>query len=263
MLDAATDFVPPLFTASSDDESAANDNAELFGPAILRAERRLRILERLTQIGMDITEALHDRVIADGVTATVETVINGGGDVSAKSSTTKSPRFDPTEAFAKLSRTVRLTLNLEMKADEALRALRSGQFLALETCKAERKHRQKSGMVERSDVARDIVNNRVSAAIDRESLNENDYCDLMEALKERLDEDSVYLDLDDRPLRETVERLCEDLGLSPDWGRWVGDDWIAEGPPKRWSWSIFNNPSRKPLYPDGEPAAPDSPISRE
>ena len=77
MRNTAIDFGPPLFTAPSDGDAAAGDSAALFGAAILRVERRLRILERLTQIGMDITEA-----------------------------------------FAKLSRTVGLTLNLDMKADE-------------------------------------------------------------------------------------------------------------------------------------------------
>ncbi len=77
MRNTATDFGPPLFTTPLDGDAAAGDNAALFGPAILRVERRLRILERLTQIGMDITEA-----------------------------------------FATLSRTARLTLNLDMKADE-------------------------------------------------------------------------------------------------------------------------------------------------
>lgn len=49
--------------------------------------------------------------------------------------------------------------------------------------------------------------------------NESDYCGLMEAMKKRLDEDYGYFDFDDRPLRETVDRLCEDLGLSLDWSR--------------------------------------------
>ena len=40
---AATDFVPPLFTALSDDDAAANDNLHLFRPAILSLERRQRI----------------------------------------------------------------------------------------------------------------------------------------------------------------------------------------------------------------------------
>ncbi len=259
MVDAATDFVPPLFTASSDDDAAANDNVDLFGPAIHRAERRLRDLERLTRIGMDISEALHDRVLTEGVAAAEAAVNSAAVDGSAKSAAQQSPRFDPTDAFAKISRTVRLTINLETKADEALRALQSGQFLARETRKAERKQRQKAGVRQRFDAARAIIDNRVSAVIDRESLNEADFCELMEALDERFGEDDAYLDIEDRPLRQTVERLCKDLGLSPDWSRWIGDDWIADdGPAKRSHWSVFNTSSRTRLYPNGEPDDPDS-----
>ena len=259
MPDAATDFVPPLFTVSSDDDAAANDNEDMFAAAILRAERRLRDLERLTRIGMEMTEVMHRRLVAEDEAATVSTVINRDIDVSAKSPPPKSPRFDPTEAFAKISRTVRLTINLETKADEALRALQSGQFLARETRKAERKQREKAGVRERGDAARAIVDNRVSAVIDREALNEVGFCELMEALGERLGEDEAYLDIEDHPLRQTVERLCKDLGLSPDWSRWSGDDWIADdGPPQRRHWSIFNTPSRTRLYPNGEPDDPDS-----
>ncbi len=258
MPDAATDFVPPLFTTSFDDEAAANDNVALFGPAILRAERRLRDLERLTEIGMEMTEVMHRRLLADEEAAATSPVIEGDIDVSARSPASKSPRYDPTEAFVKLSRTVRLTIHLETKADDALRTLISGQFLARETRKAERKPREKTDVRERCDAARAIVDNRVSAAIDRESLNEADFCGLMEALEERLGEDEAYIDLEDRPLRQTVERLCGDLGLSPDWSRWVGDDWVADaGPPKRSHWSVFNTPSRTPLRPDGEPDDPD------
>ncbi len=255
---AAPDFVPPLFTNSSDDDVDTNDNEALFAAAILRAGRRLRILERLTEIGMEMTEVLQRRLLADEE-ATVNTAINGENGVSAKSPAAKTPRFDPTEAFAKLSRTVRLTIHLETKADGALRALQSGQLLARETRKVERKSREKNDARERCDAARGIVDNRVSAAIDREALNESDFCGLMEALEDRLGEDEAYIDLEDRPLRETVERLCQDLGLSPDWSRWAGDDWIADaGPPKRSHWSVFNTPSRKPLNPNGDPDDPDT-----
>ena len=255
MPDAATDFVPPLFTVSSDDDAAANDNEGMFAAAILRAERRLRDLERLTRIGMEMTEVMQRRLLAEDEAATLSTVINGENGVSAKSPVSKSPRFDPTEAFAKLSRTVRLTINLETKADDALRALQSGQFQARKT---ECKPREKSDVRERCNAARAIVDNRVSAAIDREALNEADFCGLMEALEERFGEDEAYIDLEDRPLRQTVERLCGDLGLSPDWSRWVGDDWVADaGPPKRSHWSVFNTPSRKPLNPNGDPDDPD------
>ena len=99
--------------------------------------------------------------------------------------------------------------------------------------------------------------------IGREALTESDYCELMEALNERLDEDEAYFGMADRPLRETVERLCDDLGLSPDWSLWTGDDWNDAGPPKRPDWSVFNTPSRKRLYPNGDGPEPDCPNSLE
>ncbi len=135
-------IAPPPFTALPDAGPAANDDLDLFGPAILRAERRLRILEELTDIGMELTRALQRRVLAEDAAVTASTVINGGINVSAKSTASKS-RVDPAAAFARISRAVQLTLTLEIKVDEALRALQSGQLLVLDTRKPERKPREK------------------------------------------------------------------------------------------------------------------------
>ena len=257
---SAPDFVPPQFTASPDGDAVANDNVDLFGPAILRAERRLRDLAELTEIGMELTRALQRRVLAEAEAATVSTVINGEIDDSAKSPASKKPSSDPTEAFAKISRAVRLTINLETKADDALRALQSGQFLAREALRAERdRPKTVDELVKASTDARHRTYDRVETAIDRESLSEADYCGLMEAFGERLDNDEVYIGLEDRPLRETVERLCHDLGLSPDWSRWEGDDWIHDSPPWRAPYSIFNTPSRRPLLPHNDDGGPDAP----
>ncbi len=198
MLAAATQSVSPMIGSPAND-TAAFDDQDLFAPAILRAERRLRDLERLTRIGMDISEALHDRVLTEGVVAAEAAVNDNTVGDSAKSAAGKPPRFDPTEAFAKISRVVRLTINLETKADEALRALLSGQFLARETRKAKRE--RPGAKQDRYEGARRKADDRVSAVIDREALNESDYCGLMEALKERLDEDEAYFDMEDRPLR--------------------------------------------------------------
>ncbi len=250
---AATQFPPPHPASSPTNDVAANDDLDLFAPAILRAESRLRDLERMRKIGMDISEALHERVVAEGVAPAVSTAINGVVDDSAKSPTAKSPRFDPAEAFAKISRTVRLTINLEVRADEALRALQSGQFLAREAARKGRKLREETARDERHAETRDTVEDRIQAVVDTEARSDKEYHGLMEAMFERLDDDDVYAELEDRPLRETVERLCHDLGMSPDWSRWSGDDWIAhDGPPKRLPWSVFKKPSRRCLLPDDE-----------
>ena len=253
----ATQFAPPHPTASPANDTAANDDLDLFAPAILRAESRLRDLERMRRIGMDISEALHERVVAEGLAPAVSTAINGVVDDSAKSPTAKSPRFDAAEAFAKISRTVRLTINLEVRADEALRALQSGQFLAREARRTGRKLREETARDERHTEIRDKVEDRIQAVVDIEARSDREYHGLMEAMFERLDNDDVYAELEDRPLRETVERLCHDLGMSPDWSRWSGDGWIAhDGPPKRLPWSDFNTPSRKPLFKDSDDDLP-------
>jgi hypothetical protein len=81
-----------------------------------------------------------------------------------------------------------------------------------------------------------------------------EFAQVYDALRERLDEDSAYQDLSERPLREIVERLCKDLMISPDWSRWDGEGWIKqEGAPKRTRYSIFNQPSALPLLDDDDP----------
>ena len=51
---------------------------------------------------------------------------------------------------------------------------------------------------------------------------------LVAALAKRLDVDPLVVDLDDLPLRETVMRICADLGVTPDWARWEAGAWEPE-----------------------------------
>jgi hypothetical protein len=252
---AAIISVLPFSPAPSVDDPAVNDDLDSLGPAVLRAERRLRDLEELTAIGLDITRALHRRVLGDEEAATVSTAVNGDIDVSAKPAASKPSRFDPTAAFARLSRAVCLIINLEIRADEALRALQAGEIGSRETRRAERRRRGAVADEERHKAARDKVSDRVTAVIDIEAKTDSEYGDLMEAMIERLDEDSAYDHLGDKALGEMVERLCDDLKLSPDWRHWTGQDWTPESRPRRPRCSIFNTPSRKPFFPD----QPDTP----
>jgi hypothetical protein len=54
--------------------------------------------------------------------------------------------------------------------------------------------------------------------------------DIRHALEEHLQCDYAYQDIAERPLRESVERLCRDLKLNPDWRRWDGDRWLDADP---------------------------------
>jgi hypothetical protein len=85
-------------------------SAEALDAAILRAERRLRLLEELAEIGMDLARALHREALAE----------------PAKHTARETPFFgDPVDAFVRVSHVIRLILALEARTDEALRGLRA------------------------------------------------------------------------------------------------------------------------------------------
>jgi hypothetical protein len=191
-------------------------------PSVVLAEGRLLLLRELAEIGMKLVRGLEPG--------------------------------DSADSFAPLSRAIRLTLTLEAKTDEALRDLKAGvvRKRKKERKRAARRHEAAAAKEaeERAEKVRDLV----AEAAEAEIPDAYEFAGRYFALRERLDEDTAYRDCGQRPLRETVERLCKDLMLSPDWSRWDGEGWIKEeGAPKRTRYSIFNKPSAVPLLDDDDP----------
>ena len=215
----------------SADAAPPQDPAEA---AVGRAERRIAKMARLSDKGLEVTDA----IVADGSPASAA-------------------------SYAKASRAVRLTIKLEDLLDNALSARLAG---AAPTAPTERADvagaeafadpfaRVRSGAA--GEARRLVVD-----VIDREAPDADDWENLADALDERLLFDQAYAGLDDRPLRDVVERLCADLGLDPDWDRWAGDGWAPPPPFSRPLHSPFAAPSRRPVL-VGEDRDPDPP-SRE
>ncbi|MGH7022939.1 MAG: hypothetical protein ACREEB_05010 [Caulobacteraceae bacterium] len=226
-------------------------------PSVTLAEWRLRLLEELAEMGMELARAL-----------------NPGATVGAEPpSDDKSPAKlrDPAEAFWSVSRAVRLTLALHARTDQELRDLKAGVVRDREA--------EKARAAERAAKAREGREAGIVGLVERVALAEcetiEDLRNIHDALRERLDEDEAYWDIDKRPVRETLERLCKDLTLTPDWSRWDGEGWIDDGPPARARFSVFNTPSARPrrcdedgrrlqtpappwrLHSDREPAVPE------
>jgi len=227
--------------APATDDVAPPDASHLSAPSVLRAEQRLAMLREISEIGMELTRALARRVQAEEAT--------GVGDAPV-TETAKPPPFDPSDAFARLSRAVRLTLSLEARAEEALSALLAGERAATEARREARVAREKHAAETRTRDARERIEDLVEREIERTAESEEDFYNLVFALEQRLDEDQAYHDLESRPLGETVEWLCRDLCLSPDWRRWTGEGWLEDDTPRRYRFSPFNTPSRKPLPTD-------------
>jgi hypothetical protein len=220
------------------------DDLDLLAPAIARAERRLRILQDLTDLGMRLTRIVVEQAEAAGVAPAADEDV---ADAPV------APRANPANDFARLSRAVRLTVNLEARADETLRALLAGDAPAREARRQARERRETAQADTRRKAARDRVETLVMEVIDREAETAEDYVDLEDALRQRIEHDEAYEGLEDLPLGAVVERLCEDLRLTPDWRRWTGLGWIEDNPRLRPRRSPFNRKSRKPIEDDDEP----------
>lgn len=231
-------------------DTAVADEVGRMAAAVRRAERRVCVLQELTDIGMDLTRVLHEQVL------TKATAPDKGGDKTAPADEDPRPAADPADTFAKLSRAIRLTVDLEGRADEALRALLTGETVARKARHEAGRRSAAAAAEARETDARARVETQVGLAIAREAESESEHHDLRDALEERLAEDGAYDTLAERPLREVVEQLCGDLGLTPDWSGWAEPDgWSdpLDAPPYRSRWSVFSRISRTTILDGTDP----------
>jgi hypothetical protein len=212
------------------DDASLDFSVEAPDPAIARAERRLRLLERLTEIGMALAEGLRDQVMYPEAC--------------------KTPVENPADAFARISRAVRLTIALEAKTDQALADLRAGVAREREDAKVRAVKTAREAAQKAREDREQRVTDLVLAVGEFEVADREEFHGLMDAVLERLGNDSAYVNIDGTPLREIVERLCKDLDLSPDWSHWTGEGWDEHYTHDRDRWDPFNQPSRKPIDPE-------------
>ena len=187
------DPIPP---ADTDVDTAAMAEAT---SAIERGERHLRMLVELGEIGMTLARSLGELA-----QARIEQE-KKGEDAPARSE-------DAAAAFDKMAQTIRRTLALEARLAEGVKARREG----LITQRAER--RAARSAAHQTAVGDAIIGGLHDAwAADCSDTEYNDLADrLLDDAREYLvdaDEMRGYLD---RPVGETVARLCAALGLDPE-----------------------------------------------
>ncbi len=228
MSKSAPTTAPALQSDPPAEDSPAVDEAELLAASVARVEHRRRLLDELAEMAMKMAR----RVTEEAAKAT-----------DAAASTYAA------DDLAKLSRAVRLTLDLAGRLEETLARLRAGEISVRAARQQEHEDRVSRARNQRDTAVRDKVAEQVRMVIFSESESETESRDLLDALAERLNDDVAYVDVEDEPLREVVERLCGDLGLKPDWSRWTNEGWPEpdEFFKTRNPWSPFNRVSRKPV----------------
>ncbi len=231
-----------LISASADptDADGAADEAERLADAVERAALRLKQVQEISAVGMTLLRGLGERVAAAGATPAGEKADD------------EVPPADDAGDFAKISRALRLTLDLEARFDETLRALQAGKDVALKERRDVRARHDADAEEKRRRARRQKVLDQVSIAIARESESESVDEERYEAMEERLDEDEAYMELTARPLREVVGQMCADIGLTVDWTDWHENGWPdppVSGPGARDRWSLFRAASPRPMLP--------------
>ncbi len=177
-----------------------------------RAERQLRLLRELAEIGMDIARAVRAEALARE-DAAVE-----GAAAPARS---RFAGADLGLVYSRVARAVRQTLALETRVSDEI-----------ETVRVEReRRRQTASEIARHDRQIDIrgfVAEAIEAEGDSSDWSETKVERLLNDLDERL-EDGDYDDtLADAPIADLVARICFDLGLTPDWRIWNDQDWAIQ-----------------------------------
>jgi len=210
---------------------AAEEALEAAGPADPegeRAERLLRVLERLTELGMVLAEKAVALVTAD---ETADAAVLG--EVGA--------------TFAKVSRGVRMTVMLEAKLAKERRLARDGLEAAHEAKLEALRHTRWVDAQNAADSEEDARNDRRREAIKDgvrdviraerpERLERERLFDRLEDLwKIDFDDDagvfkSLYIDVggEQAPVSKQIAAHCKALGLKPDWDLWKDSVWAIE-----------------------------------
>jgi len=197
------------------DEAGAGLDAGACDPAapdlaLGRAEARLRDLEAVRAICMSIARVVQKQALAQGDLQDVGDLA-GAKEVLGSHVVTLAVRGDFGLVIERVAKAVRLTVMLEEKEEKIIRDLKAGVIERAVRARAQRRR----GEVERVMMAAIHDKHRLS-----ESGRERD----REYLYQHLDRE----DFDARPVSEIVRRLCDMIGLRPDWKRWADEPWADE-----------------------------------
>ena len=214
----------PLTTPQPTPEAEIDSPEIIEGTAFVESgDELLAMLAELARYGMELAQAQRAYAMARLAAVTA--------DGSAL-----SPGEDPTAAFNKISQTVRRTIALQLKLKEDVGKRRAG--LTVE--RASRSARQAddhAGAVKKAiDSAltdifyADLVLTDVDLNAGPYDPVEFEHDEMLEDAERLLDDLGDYGDWLNRPVGETVTKLCVALGLGPDSCIMQGDNWIVRRP---------------------------------
>jgi hypothetical protein len=174
-------------------------------------------------------------------------------------------------AYYRVGRSIRLSMSLAIKFHDD-RLERDKKIESVEVDAERQRIRRRKGQLQR--LATDAIKRHTEREIERqleaeeidevdEEAKEEALDTLYEALSERLDEEDIERDLDICPTSDLFGRICQDLGVEPDWERLGRAFWAMEEIRRNVPGSRFTGPRKaepEPAeMPEAKPEAPEPP----
>ena len=199
----------------ADFDTAATSAAEAL---VERGERQLRILARLTDIAMNLAEALGRQAQARIEAATTATT---------EADSPPPPLEDPTIAFNRMAQTVRRCVALEARLAAGVKAGRDSLFADRAVRRAASTQAHEKAKLEA------IIDGLHDAwAVDcPQTLYEEQVERLMEDAQEHFLDADEFRGWLDRPVGESVAKLCAAVGVDPAACTLDGETWTVRRPP--------------------------------
>ena len=196
-----------------------NSSTDTDPAAETPAERRIRLLQELSGIGMELARGLLRQ--APAAPAEVEDADPQALKAAADAGT----------AYVGLSRAVRLTLVLEDRFEQDLKASAPRPAPPPAPPPRPQPGPRRLDTSERWQARRrkEEVRVRMEQLIEPDThFRESDK--LRDDLEEWLDDGADEEDYADLPTNELVARICRDLGITPDWSLLQPTDWALDNP---------------------------------
>ena len=163
-----------------------------------RAARRLRMLQELAEIGMDLARGVRRQALEQP---------------APEPDAVEPDAADLGLTFSRIAKAVRQTIALEARLEQ--------------DCQDRDQQAEADRTARRARARKAEIRRIVEQAIEADA-HEDDVEHFLGELDERLQDDEDDADFADRPIGELVARICRHLGVTPDWSLWEDEDWANE-----------------------------------
>jgi len=204
-------------------------DAEPLDEGIGRAEARMRGVVRAGEVGLVLLE------VVEALALKAARLVKAQAKDEALDPATIAAARDLAQAYGKVSRSIRQNALLEERLEAGIqgrrRALDGARRdwsvkTATRAAEAEEAAWQEAhgARRDREDIVADVMKQVCSNQAD-----DPEHLDALEVeFAELLEEGAGYEAYGERPVSETVARLCKAMNLDPDWDEWAREDWAKQ-----------------------------------